>query len=140
MSDGDIALVPHDEALPALHKAIHWLAKATNVPDVKEFRDQAAAYEYYYRRHGASEKAANGAAEIRLRAERRMGELLPPERPGKRTDLEPVCGANRLSRFHSHQYRVIAAAPARAFHRPSPPGKCFADRMGWRVPCSLVPA
>ena len=36
---------------------------------------------------------------------------------GKRTDLEPLCAATKLSAYHAHQYRVIAASPSKAFEK-----------------------
>ena len=69
------------------------LAQCRKVDEAKGIRDQAAAIERYLRQQAASRDAQNDAAEIKVRAERRLGELLAdqqetgarakPGRPGK---------------------------------------------------------
>jgi hypothetical protein len=61
--------------LPALRTAVLSLAKAT-LPQAKALRDKAAAIEVYLKRAKEAGRIQNQAAEIRLRAERRIGELL----------------------------------------------------------------
>jgi hypothetical protein len=55
---------------------------------------------------------------LRLKAERRYGELLPPKQPGKRTDMEPVRAAHRSTpaeRTAQKEARKVAAVPAERF-------------------------
>ena len=52
------------------------LANAEHVEDVKEIRDKAEAVRTYAERAGLGLERQNAAAEIRLRAERRAGEML----------------------------------------------------------------
>jgi hypothetical protein len=53
---------------------------------VKTIRDQAQAFAAYARERGYGLQAINDAAEIKIRAERRMGELIPILFPrGKRS-------------------------------------------------------
>ena len=52
------------------------LANADRVEDVKEIRDKAEAVRTYAERAGLGLEQQNAAAEIRLRAERRAGEML----------------------------------------------------------------
>lgn len=52
------------------------LAVCLCVDEVKEIRDRATAVAAYYQQRGASLEIQNDAAEVRLRAERRLGELL----------------------------------------------------------------
>lgn len=65
------------------------LALATSIDEVKMLRDKAEALRQYVRQQGASLEMQNQCAEIKLRAERKAGELLAGvERiPGLRTDL-----------------------------------------------------
>lgn len=63
------ALVQFDEARRAL-------AKATAIDEVKDIRDKAEALRAYVRQQGESLEMQNQCAEIKLRAERRAGELL----------------------------------------------------------------
>ena len=52
------------------------LVSAKNLDDVLRIRDQAEALRIYIKAASDSLEAANSAAEIKLRAERRAGELL----------------------------------------------------------------
>ncbi|MDO8670111.1 MAG: hypothetical protein Q7O66_01610, partial [Dehalococcoidia bacterium] len=52
------------------------LALAHSVDEVKVIRDKHAAVQAYLKQQGASKDMQNQCAEIRLRAERRLGELL----------------------------------------------------------------
>ena len=52
------------------------LANAEHVEDVKEIRDKAEAVRTYAERAGLGLEQQNAAAEVRLRAERRAGEML----------------------------------------------------------------
>jgi hypothetical protein len=47
---------------------------------------------------------------LRLKAERRYGELLPPKQPGKRTDKEPVTGSHRSANDRKQQERARKVA------------------------------
>jgi hypothetical protein len=67
------ALVYFEEARTAL-------ARATRVEEVKGVRDKAEALRHYFRQAGESLVMQNQCAEIKIRAERRAGELLA-ERP-----------------------------------------------------------
>lgn len=52
------------------------LAEARDLGDVKDVRDRAITIQRYLSRKEGAEEAAGYANEIRLRAERRIGELL----------------------------------------------------------------
>lgn len=52
------------------------LAYARTVDEIKEVRDKAEAIRMYLRQAGESLEMQNDAAEIKLRAERRMGQML----------------------------------------------------------------
>lgn len=69
-------LAVRQQSLLRLDEARHLLAQCARLDDVKDIRDQAEAVVAYYRQRGASLGIQNDASEIRLRAERRLGELL----------------------------------------------------------------
>jgi len=69
MAEEQTALVQFDKARLAL-------AQAVSIDEVKLIRDQASALRAYIRQQGASLEMQNQCAEIKLRAERRAGEML----------------------------------------------------------------
>lgn len=80
----------NDTSLVLLDEARARLARVASVDDAKKIRDQAAAMEHYARQQKGALDAANKASEIKVRAERRIGELLKavprvePKDAGKR--------------------------------------------------------
>ncbi len=74
---------PQTFVLIAPDRARGWLITARNVEDVKLLAAQAEVMRVYAGQVDLGRGAENGACEIRLRAERRVGELLrempPPE-------------------------------------------------------------
>ncbi len=98
--------------LALLDKARTALAEVRQVGDALEIRDQAKALEFYFAKHERSVEAALHAAEIRIRAERRIGELLPKKQEGKRVSC-PAAG--QLPRQRASEFRAIAEVPAEAF-------------------------
>lgn len=71
------ALVPAAPTgkLLTVEKAQQFLAQSKNVDEVRDVADKAKAVALYLRSRNASIESQNDAAEIRLRAERRLGEL-----------------------------------------------------------------
>jgi N6-adenosine-specific RNA methylase IME4 len=65
-----------DQALVFLSGARRLVEKARDVPELKKLADKAAAIAVYAKRAGESLELVNEAQEIRIRAERRAGELL----------------------------------------------------------------
>lgn len=59
-----------------VEQARQLLAACKDVDEAKDIRDQAAAVQAYLRQQRASREAQNDAGEIKLRAERRLGQLL----------------------------------------------------------------
>ena len=78
--------------LTHFNKAKQELAVATKIDEVKEIRDKAEALRAYAKQSGESLEMQNLCAEIRLRSERRGGELLK-EQDKNRGAAEP--GTNR---------------------------------------------
>jgi len=100
------------------------LAKARDIDEVKAVRDKASALRLYAQQRGESHEMQNDIAEIKLRAERRAGELLTeiPHETGKRTDLTSSDDVTKLqetgiSRAQSSQWQKEAALPEEDFER-----------------------
>ncbi len=66
----------HDGALAQLDTARHALAECKTVMEAKQIADAAEAARVYLERTNASAETVNRATEIRLLAERQMGEFL----------------------------------------------------------------
>ena len=63
-------------SLTHFNKAKQELALATKIDEVKEIRDKAEALRFYAKQQGESLEMQNNCAEIKIRAERRAGEIL----------------------------------------------------------------
>lgn len=91
------------DQLVLLDEARARLAKVASVDDAKKIRDQAAAMEHYARQQKGALDAANKASEIKVRAERRIGELLkavPRVDPKERASRGGVAKAEASARPH----------------------------------------
>lgn len=87
------------------HEAERLLAKVRAVQEAQRLARLGADYE---KRWGV----------LRLKAERKYGELLPPTQRGKRTDLQPRCAAPRLTTaelWAMRKARQVAAIPDEVF-------------------------
>lgn len=109
--------------LSLVDKARQQLAEATSIDEVKEIRDRAEALREYAKVAGLGLEAQNHAAEVKICAERRAGEML----------AENVQrGGDRKSKFHdgtlklteigvdkkqSHRWQRIAGIPEDIFQR-----------------------
>lgn len=130
----DLAIpTAHDLSTPERQAALvaqarEWLAEARDIPHIEHLRAQAATLETYAKTVKASAEAITAATEIRLRAERRIGELLREEpkhaggRPaetGQRlrpVSPEPERLADKgLTKTESSSYQRLAAVPAEQF-------------------------
>lgn len=78
-----IARAPNGGLVLHVEEARQILAQCVQVDEVKQIRDQAGAVAAYMRQQRASAEAQNDAAEIKLRAERRLGELLAQQEKNK---------------------------------------------------------
>src|SRR5262249_19710711 len=72
----DIVPIPRPTGLATLEQGKLFLAQARDLLTVLDFRNKSAAVAHYLRQRDDSDEAARDAAELRLRAERRLGELL----------------------------------------------------------------
>ena len=117
--DSEPALVQIDAARRAL-------ARARTVDDVKDIRDKAEAIRVYVRQRDGSLEAQNIAAELKLRAERRLGELLAgrernrggnPNLLHDATGCPPTYAEMGIERTQAHRWQQVAALPEADFER-----------------------
>ncbi len=91
------------------------LAEAHTIDEVKQVRDQAEALRLYFRQAENGLEMQNQCAAIKLRAERRAGEMLAE----RDTDLHPVSREHVLpegiSHIQSHRWQRVASIPAERF-------------------------
>ncbi len=95
------------------------LAEAHAVDEVKDIRDQAVALRAYYSQRDGSLEMANQCAEIKVRAERRLGELLAERHLIKESNDPTALADNHLpegiSRDQSSDWQAIARIPEQDF-------------------------
>jgi DNA (cytosine-5)-methyltransferase 1 len=104
-------------------KARRALAEARSIDEVKDIRDQAEAIRLYLRQRDESLEAQNEAAEIKIRAERRAGELLRempkhppgPDRSHDVTDLPSRLCDLGIGKMQSSRWQRIASLPEETF-------------------------
>jgi hypothetical protein len=132
------------------------IAEAHAVDEVKDVRDKARAIEMYARQAQNTE-AERQAIEIRLRAERKCGELLAGDmeragrgRPAKMSD-DTTLSDLHISRDQSSQWQRLAGIPRDDFEadladpmwRPTTAGllerQDARERGPFPEPCSLQP-
>jgi len=104
--------------LIALDRARQWLVSASSIEEVNELRARAEAVRVYTRQAELGKEAENAAAEIRLRAERRVGELLRQTdlRRGNPSRREGLKLADQgLSAKESMTFQRMAAIPEGKF-------------------------
>ncbi len=118
----------HNNQLAHFMKAKRELALVTRIDEVKEIRDKAEALRVYAKQAGESLQMQNNCAEIKIRAERRAGELLQETdknsggRPTKtRNTMLQVSGPTLLelgvTRIQSSRWQTIANIPERIFEQ-----------------------
>jgi hypothetical protein len=112
------------EALTFYNQARQALAQAARVDEVKAIRDQAEALRVYTKQAGEGLEMQNWCAEIKLRAERRAGELLREmeKHPGGNPNLShdttgypPTLEDLGISRDQSSRWQTIASLPEEIF-------------------------
>jgi len=102
------------------------LALASSIDEVKTIRDQAEAIRQYIRQQKGSLEMQNQAAEIKIRAERRAGEMLKEadKNKGAATPLHderafdiPKLADLGISEIQSHRCQTEASVPEVIFER-----------------------
>lgn len=118
--------LPHPSLTELIAKARADLDGAVRFDHVKAIHDQAEALRSYARSIGAAQTALNAIAEIKLRAERRMGrelsllEMHPGGRPGKTGDAaspvsRPTLADLGIHKKWSERWQKLARIPAALF-------------------------
>lgn len=140
MKSADLQLVPVDSkdgALRLLGRAETALAECRTVMEAKEVSDIATAMEVYLQRTHASVEAVNRATEVRLLAERQMGEFLKamPKNVGAKgskvtgsvklpvKDPAPTLTDIGITKKQSASTQKLAAIPEPEFRRRLEEGK-----------------
>ena len=114
-----------NDQLVHFKKARRELALLTRIDEIKEIRDKAEALRMYAKQAGESLETQNDCAEIKIRAERRAGQLLQESgRKKGETDKAIICREGRLSPTlkelgiepkRSMRWQIIAGIPERVF-------------------------
>lgn len=116
-----------ENALIRFDAARRALAEARSIDEVKLVRDQAEALRLYVRQQGESLEMQNDIAEIKLRAERRAGELLTDMPRANAEDnlmrgpklhdatSGPTLSGLGISRVQSHRWQAEASVPEEQF-------------------------
>jgi N6-adenosine-specific RNA methylase IME4 len=102
------------QSLALLEAGKQALAQAKMVEDVKEIRDQAQAVQHYLKQRGMSTEAAQDAAEIKLWAERRLGEMLAKIKTSEGGNFVLPPGVVRIN---SSKWQRIESVPQEDFER-----------------------
>jgi hypothetical protein len=127
-----------------LDEARQAIQKATTVREVKEVKDRAEAIELYAKRAEYGEILAQKCVEIRLRAERKAGELLSESQKhkgGKPVTVDdgleepPTLEALGLTRNQSSKWQKIATIPESDTAKPEPEPEPEADK--WQEAAEL---
>lgn len=144
------AIIKYDHACQAI-------AEATRIDVVKDWADKAAAFRVYAQR-AKNRRLEVDAAEIRIRAERRMGELIRQEKgagrlnPGTRGQLVsrgviggsaseppiPKLSTLGIDKKLSMNAQRLAALPASAFEKRLATWRDRIVRQGDRISVTLV--
>jgi N6-adenosine-specific RNA methylase IME4 len=102
--------------LICLEDACRALAEARSIEDVDHLRDQAETMRHYYRQRDYGIAAINDAAEIKIRAERRLGELLAemPKNLGGKSTTDTLSEVG-IAHHESSRWQRIASVPVEVF-------------------------
>ena len=108
-------------ALVFFDQARRMLTRATSIDEVKDIRDRAEALRAYYRQQQESQAMQQQCAEIKIRAERRAGELLAEmalnggDRRSELHDARVKLADIGIEPTQSHRWQTIAAMPEPQF-------------------------
>ena len=110
---------------PVFERARRALLEAITVDEVKTIRDQAQAIQAYLHQQRASLEMQNNAAEINLRAQKRLGEMTTEMEKNRGaatplhdvTALPPTYEDLGIARMTAHRWQQIASLPEDTFER-----------------------
>lgn len=130
-------LAAEPRSLIAISHASRMLAEAKSLDDVKSIRDMARAAEAWARSRHLGIEIENHGAEIRLRAERKGGEMLVSSaetgervmgRPEKVSDA-PTLSDLGITREQSSDWQAVAAIPEPEFEAAIADAKVNGERI-----------
>lgn len=142
-----------DAALVQLSRAQSALAECKTAMEAKQIADMAEAARVYLERTNASVATVNNATEIRLLAERQMGEFLKqmpkndggrPEKTG--SDARPVSAKPEtlreigITKDQSSRAQKLAAIPEPEFRERIAVAKCDGGKLSTAKVLDLCPA
>tara|TARA_Y100000310_G_scaffold18333_1_gene18036 strand:- start:2289 stop:3266 length:978 start_codon:yes stop_codon:yes gene_type:complete len=108
-----------DSLIVLLDGARNALAKAESLEDIKGIRDKAEVLRQYAAQAGAGLEAQNRCAEIKLRAERKAGEVIPDTvkrgRREKGDSVSPLLEDLGVSKKQSSRWQQAASVPEAEF-------------------------
>lgn len=119
-------IVEPDHALVRIDAARRALSSARTVPELKTLVDQAGTLRYWLKRRGASFDTLHVAAELKLRAERRLGEVLSSagERRGRVKSVDgtltkgtPTSLPKDVTKQRAHDWRQLFILSDAAFEQ-----------------------
>lgn len=119
-------------ALVKISQARRAIAEAKSIDEVKDIRDKAEAVRVYAKQSGLSQDIVNDAAEIKIRAEYRAGQLLKEMEKNKGAvaggkkdgprghivlprDTSPTLSALGVSKNESSRWQMLATIPEEEF-------------------------
>jgi N6-adenosine-specific RNA methylase IME4 len=120
-----VAAEQQPDPLAKLDNAKLAIYTAQNLDEIKEIRDQAEAARYYVKAAGLGKDMADRCAEIRLRAERRAGEMLKganlkPGRPTKKPEPpNPNLSGNDEKSYHGGSISDHKSYPSGSNSQPA---------------------
>ncbi|MCR9095690.1 MAG: MT-A70 family methyltransferase [bacterium] len=118
MDQPDCSHPDHEEdRLVEIDQAKSALERASSIPEVQLLRDKAESIRIFLRQQQSTLEAQNRAAELKLYAERRLGELLKARvrRGGSPKSQRETSLPEGINRSQSHRWQRIASIPREAF-------------------------
>lgn len=125
LTPNDSLAVTRDEqyAIARIDAAEMALIEASTVPDVKDIRDKAESIRTYLKQQSGSLRVQNHAAVLKLRAERKLGEIVRdaeknpggPERVRSHGVTAPTYSDLGIEKMAAHRWQTIALIPEPQF-------------------------
>lgn len=142
----DEVVIYESKRLQSMEEAKRLLASATQLQEVQQIRAYASALELLARQARAGQEVQNNAAELKIRAERKAGELLgemeknkgasaggvkesPRGRIVEPRDTTPTLSEIGISKSQSSRWQQIATIPQPAFERHLAERKAAGDEL-----------
>jgi len=107
------------EALIFMDRARQELAKVTKIEEAKGIRDKAEVLRIYAKKIGKGLEVQNQCAEIKIRVERKAGELIPKQiiTGGDPKSHDVTLKDLNISKMQSSRWQLIASIPEKQFEK-----------------------